>query len=133
MDPTYKFPGSPGTPLFQVSPERANRQQENESPTMSVHRESKLHSRESSVHEKVAAFNTLAFQGKQLERKTNDAALKRAMLGREEAESEMRRYRDDTRALRRQVEEGRMREIKVSERLESVIVSSFFLLLRVDC
>lgn len=92
---------------------------------MSVHRESKLHSRESSVHEKVAAFNTLAFQGKQLERKTNDAALKRAMLGREEAESEMRRYRDDTRALRRQVEEGRLREIKVGERLESVMVSSF--------
>lgn len=127
MDPNYKFPGSPGTPLFQVSPERVNRNQENESPAMSVHRESKLHSRESSVHEKVAAFNTLAFQGKQLERKTNDAALKRAMLGREEAESEMRRYRDDARALRRQVEEGRLREIKVGERLESVMVSSLLL------
>lgn len=84
----------------------------------------KSHSRDSSVHEKVAAFNSLAFQGKQLERKANDAALKRAMLGREEAESEMRRYRDETRSLRRHVEEGRERERKVGERLETVMVGS---------
>ncbi|KAG0648742.1 hypothetical protein D0Z07_4748 [Hyphodiscus hymeniophilus] len=43
------------------------------------------------------------------------------MLGREEAESEMRRYRDDARALRRQVEEGKERERKVGERLENVM------------
>jgi hypothetical protein len=61
-------------------------------------------------------------QGKQLERKANDAALKRAMLGREEAESEMRRYREEARALRRQIEEGKDRERKVGERLESVMV-----------
>jgi hypothetical protein len=129
MDPSYKFPTSPGTPLFQASPERVNQQRPqsfyDESPSASVHslRDSKQHSRESSVHEKVAAFNSLAFQGKQLERKANDAALKRAMLGREEAESEMRRYKEDVRALRRQVEEGRERERKVGERLESVMVS----------
>jgi hypothetical protein len=64
----------------------------------------------------------LAYQGKQLERKTNDAALKRAMLGREEAESEMRRYREETRSLRRQVEEGKERERRVGERLENVMV-----------
>lgn len=75
------------------------------------------------MHEKVAAFNNLAFQGKQLERKANDAALKRAMLGREEAESEMRRYRDETRSLRRQVEEGGEKLRKVSERREEVMVS----------
>jgi len=74
------------------------------------------------VHEKITQFNTLAFQGKQLERKANDAALKRAMLGREEAESETRRYREETRALRRQVEEGRERERKVGVRLETVMV-----------
>lgn len=74
------------------------------------------------MHDKVAAFNSLAFQGKQLERKTHDAALKRAMLGREEAESEMRRFRDEVRALRRQVDEGRERERKVGERLENVMV-----------
>lgn len=59
---------------------------------------------------------------KQLERKTADAALKRAMLGREEAESEMRRYRDEARGLRRYIEEGRERERKVGERLETVMV-----------
>ena len=95
-----------------------------ESPSASLHRESKVHSRESSVYDKVAAFNSLAFQGKQLERKANDAALKRAMLGREEAESEMRRYREETRSLRRQVDEGRARELKVGERLETVMVGT---------
>ena len=127
MDPNFKFPGSPGTPLFQVSPERVNQQRAStifdDSPSGSPHR----HSRESSVHEKVAAFNSLAFQGKQLERKANDAALKRAMLGREEAESEMRRYREETQALRRQVEEGKERERRVGERLENVMVSALWL------
>lgn len=122
MDSAFKFPGSPGTPLYQVSPERVNQQR-----PQSVYDESpnglSRHSRESSVHDKVAVFNSLAYQGKQLERKTNDAALKRAMLGREEAESEMRRYREDVRALKRQVEEGQGRERKVMERLESVMVS----------
>ncbi|KAG9236370.1 hypothetical protein BJ875DRAFT_494255 [Amylocarpus encephaloides] len=127
MDSTYKFPSSPGTPLLQVSPERVNQQwsqsqyNDMESPTASAHRESRMHSRDSSVHEKVAAFNTLAFQGKQLERKANDAALKRAMLGREEAESEMRRYREENRALRRQAEDGKAREHKVGERLETIM------------
>ncbi|KAI9052202.1 hypothetical protein LZ554_003561 [Drepanopeziza brunnea f. sp. 'monogermtubi'] len=120
MDSTFKFPGSPGTPLLQVSPERVNQKRNSifdESPAGTPTR----HARESSVHEKVAAFNNLAFQGKQLERKANDAALKRAMLGREEAESEMRRYREDVRALRRQIEESRVREQRVGERLESVM------------
>lgn len=121
MDSSFKFPGSPGTPLFPASPERVNQQRSSvfdESPGRD------RHERESSVHEKVAAFNSLAFQGKQLERKTNDAALKRAMLGREEAESEMRRYREETRSLRKQVEEGKERERRVGERLESVMVRS---------
>lgn len=134
MDSSYKFPGSPGTPLFQVSPERVNQQRpismfDPDSDSASLHHLSESrggHSRESSVHDKVAQFNSLAFQGKQLERKANDAALKRAMLGREEAESEMRRYRDETRSLRRQVEEGKERERKVGERLETVMVCQGF-------
>ncbi|KAK4102489.1 hypothetical protein N658DRAFT_515182 [Parathielavia hyrcaniae] len=77
--------------------------------------------RDSSVHEKINQFNSLAIQTKQLERKTADAALKRAMLGREEAEAEMRRYRDEARQLRRQVEEGKDRERRVGERLEAVM------------
>ena len=75
-----------------------------------------------SVHDKIHQFNSLAMQSKQLERKTADAALKRAMLGREEAEAEMRRYRDEARLLRKQVDEGRERERKVGERLETVMV-----------
>ena len=125
MDPNYKFPASPGTPLFQVSPERVNQQRPvifDDVAPASPSRHN--HSRDSSVHEKVAVFNSLAFQGKQLERKANDAALKRAMLGREEAESEMRRYREETRSLRRQLEEGKERERRVGERLESVMVRS---------
>lgn len=78
--------------------------------------------RDSSVHEKINQFNSLAMQSKQLERKTADAALKRAMLGREEAEAEMRRYRDEARMLRKQVEEGKDRERRVGERLEAVMV-----------
>ncbi|KAK3990747.1 hypothetical protein QBC44DRAFT_61160 [Cladorrhinum sp. PSN332] len=79
--------------------------------------------RDSSVHEKINQFNSLAVQSKHLERKTADAALKRAMLGREEAEADMRRYRDEARSLRKAVEEGRERERKVGERLETVMES----------
>jgi len=128
MDASFKFPGSPGTPLHVASPERVNQQRQHydvDSPSASL-RDSKHHSRESSVRDRAAAINSTnppaPFQGKQLERKTNDAALKRAMLGREEAETEMRRYREDVKALRRQVDEGKDRERKVGERLETVMV-----------
>lgn len=78
--------------------------------------------RDSSVHDKISQFNNLAMQSKQLERKTADAALKRAMLGREEAETEMRRYRDEVRVLKKHLEEGKERERRVGERLEAVMV-----------
>lgn len=114
----------PGTPLYQFSPERVNQQRWDlpQSPTGEKGSKASKHSRDSSVNDKIAQFNSLAYQGKQLEKKQNDAALKRAMVGREEAESEMRRYRDEARILRRQVEEGKERERKVGERLESVMV-----------
>lgn len=85
--------------------------------------------RDSSVHEKINQFNSLAVQSKQLERKTADAALKRAMIGREEAEAETRRYRDEARSLRKLVEEGKERERKVGERLETVMVCLGFFIL----
>lgn len=84
--------------------------------------------RDSTVHDKVNQFNSLTMQSKALERKTADAALKRAMMGREEAEAEMRRYRDETRQLRKQIEDGKERERKVGERLETVMVGSIFFL-----
>lgn len=128
MEDVPSLPGSPGAgahPALQpVSPERVN--QLRDSPSGSP----RPSSRDSSIHEKIQQFNNMARLGpgtaanmtKQLERKTADAALKRAMLGREEAESEMRRYREDTRILRKQVEEGKERERRVGERLETVMV-----------
>ncbi len=104
MDFNASRSGSP-TPLQQMSPERANQQ-----PNIIV-------------ADKAGQFNSIVMQSKHLERKTADAALKRAMLGREEAETEMRRYREEVRQLKKQVEEGRDRERRVGERLETVMVS----------
>lgn len=112
MDPSCKFAASPGAPLLPVSPERVNQQQLydlKQSPSKSSLNGGQ--SRDSSVHDKVAAFNSLASQNKTLQ----DAQLKRAMLGREEAESGMRK-------LIKQVEESKQRERKVGERLESLMV-----------
>ncbi|KAI5864390.1 hypothetical protein GGS23DRAFT_497360 [Durotheca rogersii] len=119
-------PGTPGAaPLQPMSSDRVNQQRD--SPMVSPIRTE--HLRDSDVHDKIRQFNNLAHtnpahgasMSRQLERKTADAALKRAMLGREEAEGEMRRYRDEARALRKQVEESRGRERKVGERLEDVM------------
>lgn len=121
MDPPPSLPGSPigePTALQPVSSDRVNQQRE----AVLALRVGKDSVRDSTVSDKVSQFNSLAVQSKQLERKTADAALKRAMLGREEAESEMRRYRDETRLLRKQVEEGKERERRVGERLETVMV-----------
>ncbi|KAI0130741.1 hypothetical protein F4814DRAFT_444877 [Daldinia grandis] len=125
VENSSRVPGSPGAALQPSSPDKVNQQREAAppSPTKSDH------SRDSDVHDKIRQFNNLAHLGpggaasmsRQLERKTADAALKRAMIGREEAEAEMRRYREETRALRRQVEESRGRERKVGERLEDVM------------
>lgn len=116
-------------PLEPVSSERINKQIGSPSPrtsNVSIHslmsptRHS--HSRDSSVSDKINVFNNLAAQGNKLERKSQDAALKRAVLGREEAEAEARRYKDELRALRKQLEDGRDRERRVGERLETVMV-----------
>lgn len=112
-----------------MSPDRVNQQRE--AATFSIRPDQNQNqNRDSDVHDKIRQFNNLAHNGpasaasmsRQLERKTADAALKRAMLGREEAEADMRRYRDEARMLRRQIEESRGRERKVGERLEDVMV-----------
>ncbi|MCJ1335639.1 hypothetical protein MMC09_000911 [Bachmanniomyces sp. S44760] len=128
MDPVFRFPASPGTPLFPVSPERANRQHLPQSPSLPSNLSSNLsdpftssHSRLSSdVQGKVAQFNSLNKEAIQ-RRKDHEAALKRAVVGREEAEGETRRLRETNDSLRREVEEGRGRERKVGERVESVM------------
>ena len=127
MDPIFKFPASPGTPLFPVSPERANRQQLPQSPSLPSisHLQNDpfvSYSRGTSdVQGKVAQFNNLSKEAAQ-RRKDNEAALKRAVLGREEAENEARRLKEENRVLRLDVEEGRARERKVGERLEGMMV-----------
>lgn len=130
MDPVFKFPASPGTPLFPVSPERANRQHLPalpQSPSLPSNLSNvrddpfTMHSRNTSdVQGKVAQFNNLSKEAVQ-RRKDNEAALKRAVVGREEAEGETRRLREECRTLRKEIEEGRGRERRVGERLEGVM------------
>ncbi|KAH6891252.1 hypothetical protein B0T10DRAFT_306564 [Thelonectria olida] len=118
MSQTPSLPGSPGGPLQAVTPERVNQQRESIFSHLS-----RGSSRDSSVHDKISQFNNLSvsMQSKQLERKTADAALKRAMLGREEAETEMRRYKEEVKGLRKSIEEGKERERRVGERLETLM------------
>ncbi|CAD6575719.1 MAG: hypothetical protein ASARMPREDX12_007455 [Alectoria sarmentosa] len=126
MEPVFRFPASPGTPLFPVSPERANRQQLPQSPSLPsisyLQNDPFIaHPRgNSDVQGKVAQFNNLSKEAAQ-RRKDSEAALKRAVLGREEAESETRRLREENRLLRQDVEEGRARERRVGERVEGIM------------
>lgn len=104
-----------GKPLYNISPERANRQ-------FDINISPKSTNRDSAVSCLAAKFDSMHFQGKTLERKTNDAALKRAMLGREEAEGEMRRYREEARSLRKQVDDLGVKCVKWEERFSGVQV-----------
>ncbi|KAK3320523.1 hypothetical protein B0T19DRAFT_340802, partial [Cercophora scortea] len=115
------IPGSPGHVGSPLQPVSHNQQRESAQTSAMRYASGGEDLRDSTVHEKINQFNSLAIQSKQLERKTADAALKRAMLGREEAETEMRRYRDEVRLLRRQAEESKERERRVGERLETVM------------
>ena len=131
MDAAFKPAASHGTPLFPVSPERANRQHIPLSPS----RQSDLflqndtfkshHSRNSTdVQGKVAQFNSLSKEASQ-RRKDNEAALKRAVVGREEAESETKRLKEENRLLRKDIDDGSARERKVAERMEAVMVGAY--------
>ncbi|KAK3683342.1 hypothetical protein B0T22DRAFT_358705, partial [Podospora appendiculata] len=121
MDFASSIPGSPGHACSPLQPVSHNQQRESAQASAMRYASGGEDLHDSTVHEKINQFNSLAIQSKQLERKTADAALKRAMLGREEAETEMRRYRDEVRLLRRQAEEGKERERRVGERLETVM------------
>lgn len=76
------------------------------------------------MQNKVAQFNSLSKEAVQ-RRKDNEAAMRRAVLGREEAENETRRLKEETNRLNKELEEGKARERKVAERIESVMVASF--------
>ena len=79
--------------------------------------------RVSDVQGKVAQFNSLSRETTQ-KRKDNEAALKRAVVGREEAESELRRLKESNGDLKRKIGEYEQRERKVGLRLESKMVRS---------
>lgn len=55
-------------------------------------------------------------------RRKHDAELRRAQIAREEAESDVKRLREEVRRCRREAEDGRERERKVGKRLEVVMV-----------
>lgn len=131
MDSKFAFTQPPGKPLLAVSPERANRQ--NLPPSPSVPSElarlrdpfASSHTRTSSdVQIKVAQFNNLSKEAIQ-RRRDNEAALKRAIMGREEAESETNRLKEESRLLKMELEEGRVKERKVCERLEELRVCEY--------
>lgn len=131
MDPVFKVPPSPGFPLFPVSPERVNRQHLPQSPLLpsglSTSQEDSFISpskASSDVQGKVAQFNNLSKEAIQ-RRKDNEAALRRAVVGREEAESETKRLKEENKLLQKEMEEGRSRERRVGERVESVMVRHF--------
>ena len=144
-EPDFNMLATPGlaNALFTVSPERMNQQRHFQVPTSPSLRSSFANrvQRNSFVQEKAAHFDTVMqattqniFAGKALERKANDKALERAMLGREEAESEMRKWRDQANrnqesilALGRDNEKLRQDKRKVSERYELLMVCFYFL------
>ncbi|KAK4141989.1 uncharacterized protein C8A04DRAFT_13583 [Dichotomopilus funicola] len=83
--------------------------------------------RDSSVHERVHQYNAMEQQKRALERKAADAAmqraaLQRAILGREEAEAEMRRYQDEANGLKGQLKESKERETEVTKRFKELKV-----------
>lgn len=124
MEELSSLPDSPaatGGPLQMASPDRVNQRRENTLFTTLRTPGASVDGLASPVHDKISQFNSMSMQSRQLERKTADAALKRAMLGREEAEAEMRRLKDEARDLRQEIEEGKERERRVGERLETVM------------
>lgn len=128
MDPKFVCPQPPGKPLLAVSPERANRQHLPPSPSLPSELArlrdpfASSHTRTSSeVQVKVAQFNSLSKEAIQ-RRRDNEAALKRAIVGREEAETETSRLKEESRLLKKELDEGRCKERRVCERLEELRV-----------
>ncbi|RMY81674.1 hypothetical protein D0862_12282 [Hortaea werneckii] len=79
----------------------------------------------SDVQGLVKRFEHLDVRDKEAESKErmkrHEAELKRAMIAREEAESDVRRFREEVRRLRKERDEGGNRERRVARRLETVM------------
>lgn len=109
-------------PLFPVSPERLNIATYYElpdSPTRSPRHDRNI----SDVHGMVARFNSLDIKDHAELRKKDEAALRRAQMGREEAEEELRNTREQSQRLEKELEEVKEREKKVVKKLNVVMVA----------
>ncbi|KMP07415.1 hypothetical protein CIHG_00278 [Coccidioides immitis H538.4] len=116
-----KMPQQTGSPLFPITPDRMNQQKMNISPTKSLDAmQSPTRSGRgaSDVQAKVAFLNRLSSvttpERPVSHVSTTTAALQRAILGREEAESALQ-------TALAQLSEANARERRVSERLESLV------------
>ncbi|KAF2231979.1 hypothetical protein EV356DRAFT_534980 [Viridothelium virens] len=141
MDPPTFFPPSPGTPLFPLSPERVNgtrppygqdskpslvmdpRMPPSPSlpslPSWSPQRPS--HSRTNSdVQGMVARFNNLEINDHAEMRRRDELALRKAEVGREQAELRMEKLREELRKLQKDGSEGRDRERRMAKRIEAL-------------
>ena len=124
MEPPTLTPSSSPSkgagPLYPVSPDRINQQRLPQSASFQDLLLSPKHHRNSSdVQSKVAFLNSLNNRASintspQQNGNATTAALQRAIIGREEAESTLRSLRDE-------MAEAQIRERKISERLESLM------------
>lgn len=122
--PHYQPPASPKGPLYPVSPERINQQKPMTSPSRSsdLLRSNRKNSAASEVQAKVAFINSLSRNSSPapaaapiIHPSSNaSAALQRAIIGREEAESALSN-------ISSQLSEAQSRERRLSERLESLL------------
>ena len=140
-----KLSKTPSMPLFPLSPERMNIQKQPVSQTpppqgfdsqtkvasglfdpfvngYSSNPSSPTRNPNSDVQGMVARFNALEIKDHAELRRRDEAALKRAQMAREQAEEVASAAREDARALKRDLDEGRDRERKVMRRLDAVMV-----------
>ena len=117
----FKVPSVPGTPLYALSPERIN-QRMPQSPSLPNHLSSperKHHRNSSDVRSKVDFLNSLAGQNAppsptRQNAPSANAALQRAILGREEAEAQLS-------SVNSQLKESQSREMRIAQRVESLM------------
>ncbi|CAG7982305.1 unnamed protein product [Penicillium salamii] len=116
MESPTRLPPSPSKALHPVSPERMNQQTIPASPSLpadllTLHH--KNHRGVSEVQAKVAFLNGLSKGGSPANASSNNAAVLRANMGREEAESALASAQEE-------LAEAQDRERRISERLESL-------------
>lgn len=131
MDNPFALPATPCLALFPLSPERVNAQRSPyhlaQSPSLADLGTSPKHLRASSdVQGMVARFNSLDIKDHDEQRRKDAAALKRAQMGREEAEGELARVREEMRLLREECRESKEQARRFVKRQDVLIVSFEF-------